>query len=89
MADLNYVSTWACTVYVSFVVDMFSGRILGWRVSASLRADLALDALEMAIWTRGPQALERTFGESRRRTKVIGRLPGEQSCLSLVFEPAR
>jgi putative transposase len=38
--------------YVAFVIDVFSRRIVGWRVSSSLRTDLALDALEMAIWSR-------------------------------------
>jgi len=57
VADLTYVSTWAGTIYVSFVIDVFSRRIVGWRVSSSLRAELALDALEMAIWTSGSKAL--------------------------------
>jgi putative transposase len=52
LADLTYVSTWAGFCYVAFVTDVFSRRIVGWRVSTSLRAELALDALEMAIWTR-------------------------------------
>jgi putative transposase len=52
LADLTYVSTWAGFCYVAFVVDAFSRRIVGWRVSTSLHAELALDALEMAIWAR-------------------------------------
>jgi putative transposase len=52
LADLTYVSTWAGFCYVAFVIDAFSRRIVGWRVSTSLRAELALDALEMAIWAR-------------------------------------
>jgi putative transposase len=52
VADLTYVSTWIGFVYVAFVVDVFSRRIVGWRVSSSLPAELALDALEMAIWSR-------------------------------------
>jgi putative transposase len=52
VADLTYVSTWAGFCYVAFVIDAFSRRIVGWRVSTSLRAELALDALEMAIWSR-------------------------------------
>ncbi len=39
-------------MYVAFVMDLFARRIVGWRVSRSLRTDLALDALEHAIWTR-------------------------------------
>jgi len=52
VADLTYVSTWSGFVYVAFVIDVFSRLIVGWRVSNSLHADLALDALEMAMWRR-------------------------------------
>ncbi len=57
VADLTYVWTRAGFCYASFVIDAFSRRIVGWRVSASLRTDLALDALEMAIFTRGDRTL--------------------------------
>lgn len=53
VADITYVATWAGFVYVSFVTDVFSRMIVGWRVSSSLRSDLALDALEMAVHARG------------------------------------
>jgi putative transposase len=52
VADFTYVATWAGMVYVAFVIDAFSRRILGWRTARSMRTDLVLDALEMAIWTR-------------------------------------
>ena len=39
--------------YVAFILDLSSGMIVGWQVSDTLRAELALDALEMAIWSRG------------------------------------
>ena len=52
VADITYVATWSGFAYTSFIFDVFSRRILGWRVSKSLRADLALDALEQAVWTR-------------------------------------
>jgi len=52
VADLTYISTWSGFVYTAFVIDAFSRAIVGWRVSTSLRAELALDALEMAIWSR-------------------------------------
>ena len=52
VADLTYVATWAGFVYVAFVMDVFSRRIVGWRVSSSLRSDLALDALEQALHAR-------------------------------------
>jgi putative transposase len=53
VADLTYVRTVAGFVHTAFVIDAFSRRIVGWRVLASLRAELALDALEMAIFARG------------------------------------
>ena len=52
VADLTYVATWLGFVYVAFVIDVFSRMIVGWRVSRSLRSDLALDALEQALWAR-------------------------------------
>ena len=52
VADLTYAATWAGFVYVAFVIDAFSRRIVGWRVSQSLRSDLALDALEQALYAR-------------------------------------
>jgi len=55
VADLTYVATWTGWAYVAFVVDVFSRRIVGWRVSNSLRSDLALDALEQAIYLRQPE----------------------------------
>jgi transposase InsO family protein len=56
VADITYVATWKGFVYVAFVIDVFSRMIVGWRVSSSLRSDLALDALEMAVWARGGDA---------------------------------
>jgi putative transposase len=52
VADLTYVATWTGFVYVAFVTDVFSRKIVGWRVSNSLRSDLALDALEQALHAR-------------------------------------
>jgi len=52
VADLTYVATWRGFVYVAFVVDVFSRLIVGWRASNSLRSDLALDALEQALYER-------------------------------------
>jgi transposase InsO family protein len=53
VADLTYVRTHSGFVYVAFIVDVFSRFIVGWQASRSLHAELALDALEMAIWSRG------------------------------------
>jgi putative transposase len=52
VADFTYVATWSGTVYVAFVIDAYSRRILGWRAAATMRTSLVLDALEQALWTR-------------------------------------
>ena len=52
VADLTYVATWRGLVFVAFVIDAFARRIVGWRVSSSLRSDIALDALEQALYDR-------------------------------------
>src|SRR2546427_3450611 len=52
VSDFTYVATWRGFVYVAFVIDVFSRRIVGWRVSASLRTDFVLDALEQAVYER-------------------------------------
>ncbi len=52
VADFTYVATWAGFVYVAFVIDVFSRRIIGWRVARSMSAELVLDALEQAVWSR-------------------------------------
>lgn len=52
VADLTYVRTWSGFVYAAFVTDAHSRRIVGWQASTSLRSDLAIDALEQALWER-------------------------------------
>jgi transposase InsO family protein len=52
VADLTYVATWSGWVYVAFVMDVYSRRIVGWRCSTSLHTDLAADALEQGLWQR-------------------------------------
>jgi transposase InsO family protein len=53
VADITFVATWRGFVFVAFVIDVFSRRIVGWRVSTSIKTDLVLDALEQAIHARG------------------------------------
>ena len=53
VADITYVETRAGFVYAAFILDLFSRMVVGWQVTDTLRAELALDALEMAIWFRG------------------------------------
>jgi putative transposase len=55
VADITYVGTVGGFVYTAFILDLFSRKIVGWQVSDTLRAELALDALEMALWARGGQ----------------------------------
>ena len=52
VADFTYCSTWSGVVYVAFVTDVFSRRIVGWRAARSMSASLVVDALNMAAWTR-------------------------------------
>jgi transposase InsO family protein len=52
VGDFTYVATWSGFVYVAFVIDVFARRIIGWRVSRSMHAELVLDALEQAVWSR-------------------------------------
>lgn len=56
VSDFTYVSTWQGFAYVAFVVDVFARRIVGWRVSHSMRTDFVLDALEQALYARQPGA---------------------------------
>jgi putative transposase len=71
VADLTYVSTWSGFCYTAFIIDAFSRRIVGWRVSTSLRAELALDALEMAIWSRRSADLEGLVHHSDRGVQYL------------------
>ena len=71
VSDLTYVRTSHAFVFVAFVVDAFSRRIVGWRVSNSLRSDLALDALEQAICEREDDAGERLVHHSDRGVQYL------------------
>jgi putative transposase len=71
IADITYVATWSGFAYAAFVTDVFSRRIVGWRVSNTLRADLALDALEMAIWTRAEEDLAGLVHHSDRGVQYL------------------
>ena len=71
VADITYVATWSGFAYVAFVTDVFSRMIVGWRVSPSLRADLALDALEMAIWSRKDESFPELVHHSDRGVQYL------------------
>ena len=69
VADFTYVATWQGMVYVAFVIDVFSRRIVGWRASAAMRTDLALDALDQALHARRPN--ERLVHHSDRGAQYL------------------
>jgi len=71
VADFTYVATWRGFVYVAFVIDVFARRIVGWRVSASLRTDFVLDALEQAIYDRRGDAVTDLVHHSDRGTQYL------------------
>ena len=71
MADLTYVATWRGVVYVAFVIDAFARRIVGWRVSSSLRSDIALDALEQALYDRRIDDGEELIHHSDRGVQYV------------------
>jgi len=73
VADLTYVKTHAGWVYAAFVIDVYSRMVVGWQISNSLRSDLAIDALEMAIWnrTRVGQVLDGLVHHSDRGVQYL------------------
>lgn len=71
VSDFTYVATWNGFVYVAFVIDVFARRIVGWRVSASMRTDFVLDALEQAIYARRGDALTGLVHHSDRGTQYL------------------
>jgi putative transposase len=71
VADLTYVKTHTGWVYVAVVIDVFSRFVIGWQTSASLRTDLALDALEMALWRRRARRLNGLVHHSDRGIQYL------------------
>jgi putative transposase len=71
VSDFTYVATWRGFVYTAFVVDVFARRIVGWRVSASLRTDFVLDALEQAIYDRCGEPPAALIHHSDRGTQYV------------------
>ena len=81
VSDLTYVATWRGFVYVAFVIDAYSRRIVGWRVSGSLRSDLALDALEQASCERDEDTAERLVHHSDRGVQTEFKRSSQQSLI--------
>ena len=80
VADLTYVKTHSGWVYAAFVIDVYSRMVVGWQISPSLRSDLAIDALEMAIWnrTRAGQPLDGLVHHSDRGVQYLSIRYGER-----------
>jgi len=86
VADITYCRTFSGWVYAAFVTDVYSRRVVGWQLSRSLRTDLALDALEMGIWTAaGPDGTSagsfttriRACNTSRCATPSVSLMPAQ------------
>ena len=85
VADITYVETAAGFVYAAFILDLFSRMITGWQVSDNLRAELALDALEMAVWSRGDRMDGQLVHHSDRGV-ILTRLTPAQSAINVQLE---
>ena len=71
VADFTYVSTWQGFVYVAFIIDVFARRIVGWRVSRSMRTEFVLEALEQALYARQPQGDDALIHHSDRGSQYV------------------
>jgi len=71
VSDFTYVSTWQGWLYVAFIIDVFARRIVGWRVSTSMRTDFVLDALEQALYARQPRQTDELIHHSDRGSQYV------------------
>jgi putative transposase len=71
VSDFTYVSTWQGWLFVAFVIDVYARRIVGWRVSQSMRTDFVLDALEQALYERQPQPSDPLIHHSDRGSQYV------------------
>ena len=71
VSDFTYVSTWQGWLYVAFVIDVYSRRIVGWRVSRNMQTDFVLDALEQALYERQPERAESLVHHSDRGSQYV------------------
>jgi transposase InsO family protein len=86
VSDFTYVATWAGFVYAAFVIDVFARRIVGWRVSSSLRTDFVLDALEQAIHARGGALPAGLVHHSDQGTQLGFKGPSQRVCASVSLD---
>lgn len=78
VSDFTYVSTWQGWLYVAFVIDVFARRIVGWRVSRTMRTDFVLDALEQALHDRQPECSDALVHHSDRGSQYVSILYTER-----------
>ena len=71
VSDFTYVSTWQGWLYVAFVIDVYVRRIVGWRVSSSMRTDFVLDALEQALYDRQAERADALIHHSDRGSQYV------------------
>ena len=71
VSDFTYVSTWQGWLFVAFVIDVYARRIVGWRVSHSMKTDFVLDALEQALYARQPQLSDHLVHHSDRGSQYV------------------
>ena len=92
LADITYVPTWSGFAYAALVIDAYSRFIVGWRVSNSLRTDLALDALEQALWARRPDTADPAKPSATRpppRPSTNTYTPSNKAVLRRPLEPGQ
>lgn len=78
VADITYIPTWAGFLYLAVVLDAWSRRIVGWAMETHLRAELVLQALDMAIWRRRPESVIHHSDQGCQYTSIaFGRRCGE------------
>jgi len=70
VADITYIPTWAGFLFLAVVLDAWSRRIVGWAMATHLRTELVLDALNMALWQRRPQAVIHHSDQGTQYTSI-------------------
>lgn len=64
VSDFTYVPTWSGFAYAAFIIDVYSRRVVGWRVAATMTTDMVMDALEMAVWNRRTTMIDGVIAHS-------------------------
>jgi len=70
VADITYIPTWAGFLYLAVVLDVWSRRVVGWAMASHLRTELVLDALDMALWQRRPEAVIHHSDQGTQYTSI-------------------